>query len=473
MRPARASLRLVTVRAIAVAAATLIAGGCGETRWSAPLAPCLILGVHEVAQCGTIVVYENRTTRAGRRIPLRVVVLPARRAPAARDPVVFLTGGPGLAATADAEFAARIFAPLHDERDIVLVDQRGTGHSAPLECHLYDDGSLQSYMSPMFPAGRVRACRETLEQSADLTQYTTERAADDLAEVLAALGYPRANVVGISYGSRAGLVFLRRHPDRTRTLVLQAVLPPDKIALAANARGASIALDSAIASCARSAACQRAAPDPRRDIDSVLAHLRASPATATLWNWRRLRHETVTITRRAFAERVFFMLYTPGAARSVLPLIHLAARGEWAPFARKVIAQSRAQRSGRSIGMQLSVLCTEDAPRLAAADTARMAADGPLGVPVAPELLGACAEWPRGTPGDTTPVVSPIPVLLLSGANDPATPPDWADSAATTLSNSVRLIDSTAGHGMMTAGLDTVVAKFIIYQHGVTPNATR
>src|SRR6202161_2944078 len=194
---------------IAVATVAVIAAGCSGSRASPSLAPCLIAGVHQVEQCGTILVYENRTTRTGRRIPLHVVVLPARRTPAARDPVVFLTGGPGLAATADAEFAARILAPLHDQRDIVLVDQRGTGHSAPLECHLYDDGSLQSYMSPMFPAGRVRACRDTLEQSADLTQYTTARAADDLAEVLATLGYASANIVGISYGSRAGLVFLR------------------------------------------------------------------------------------------------------------------------------------------------------------------------------------------------------------------------------------------------------------------------
>ena len=128
--------------------ALAIAAGCSGSRASPSLAPCLIAGVHQVAQCGTILVYENRTTRTGRRIPLRVVVLPARRTPAAHDPVVFLTGGPGLAATADAEFAARILAPLHDQRDIVLVDQRGTGHSAPLECHLYDDGSLQASSTP-------------------------------------------------------------------------------------------------------------------------------------------------------------------------------------------------------------------------------------------------------------------------------------------------------------------------------------
>jgi pimeloyl-ACP methyl ester carboxylesterase len=454
-----------------MAFAALIAGGCEGSR--ASLTPCLIAGVHEVAQCGTILVYENRTTRSGRRIPLRVVVLPARQNPAGRDPVVFLTGGPGMAATGDADFAARIFARLHDHRDIVLVDQRGTGHSMPLECHLYDDGSLQSYVSPMFPVERVRACRRALEPVADLTQYTTARAADDLADVLATLGYAKANIVGISYGSRAALVFLRRHPERTRTVVVQAVLPPDKIAMAASARGATLALDSAIAVCAKIPACQRSAPSPRRDIDTLLARLRASPATVTLWNWRRLRHETVTITARSFAERVFFMLYAPGMARSILPLIHEAAHGDWAPFARAVIAQSRSQRSGRSIGMMLSVLCTDDAPRLAGADTARLAVGNPLGFPVAYELLAACAEWPRGLPGDTTPVVSSVPVLLLSGARDPVTPPDWADSAAATLSRSVRLVDSAAGHGMMTAALDTVVANFIIYQHGVAADAAR
>jgi pimeloyl-ACP methyl ester carboxylesterase len=312
-----------------------------------------------------------------------------------------------------------------------------------------------------------------LEPVADLTQYTTARAADDLADVLATLGYAKANIVGISYGSRAALVFLRRHPERTRTVVVQAVLPPDKIAMAASARGATLALDSAIAVCAKIPACQRSAPSPRRDIDTLLARLRASPATVTLWNWRRLRHETVTITARSFAERVFFMLYAPGMARSILPLIHEAAHGDWAPFARAVIAQSRSQRSGRSIGMMLSVLCTDDAPRLAGADTARLAVGNPLGFPVAYELLAACAEWPRGLPGDTTPVVSSVPVLLLSGARDPVTPPDWADSAAATLSRSVRLVDSAAGHGMMTAALDTVVANFIIYQHGVAADAAR
>src|SRR5580698_8807523 len=103
-------LGIVTVGAVAA-----IAAGCGGSRASPSLTPCLIAGVRQVAQCGTILVYENRTTRTGRRIPLRVVVLPARRTPATRDPVVFLTGGPGLAATADADFAARIFAPLHDQ----------------------------------------------------------------------------------------------------------------------------------------------------------------------------------------------------------------------------------------------------------------------------------------------------------------------------------------------------------------------
>jgi hypothetical protein len=157
----------------AMGVAALLATACLQSR--PPLAPCLLAGVREVALCGSVLVYENRTTRTGRRIPLRVVVLPALQNPATRDPVVFLTGGPGLAATDDADFAERIFAPLHDRRDIVLVDQRGTGHSMPLGCHLYDDGSLQPYLSPMFPLEQVRACRRTLETLADLTIHDRPR----------------------------------------------------------------------------------------------------------------------------------------------------------------------------------------------------------------------------------------------------------------------------------------------------------
>ena len=231
--------------------------------------------------------YENRARNTGRQIDLRVIVLPARGRQVAPDPVVWLTGGPGLAAAEDPAGIAKLFSALRTRHDIVLVDQRGTGRSSPLACSLYDTGPLQAYMDPMFPVDRVSACRRELERRADLTQYTTDNATDDLADVLTSLGYARADLIGGSYGTQAALVFLRRHPDRVHRMVLDGVVPPN------------VALFSATP---RAIARELGVIDSAHVVDSAMRRL---PVTVTLWNWGRLRRETVTVTRRAFAERMF------------------------------------------------------------------------------------------------------------------------------------------------------------------------
>jgi pimeloyl-ACP methyl ester carboxylesterase len=363
-----------------------------------------------------------------------------------------LSGGPGLAATDDAAYASWALDESRQHHDIVLIDQRGTGGSNPLDCHLYDDGSLQAFVTPIFPLPAVRACRGALAARADLTHYTTADAADDLAQALTTLGYPTANLFGASYGTKAALVFARRHPDRVRRIVLLGVYPPDKVAALASARAGAVALDTGIAWCARNAPCSAAAPDPRGDIDSAMTLLRQHPITVRLWNWRRLRHESVVLTTRGFAERAFSLFYSPSRGRRLFPPLHRAvASNDWVPLTQLLIWQGRMQRTGRSTGMTLAVLCTEDASRAAVADTAAIAAVSPFGLPVVAELVVACAEWPHRPleSSDTLPVTSSAPTLLISGLLDPITPPDWADSAATHLPHSMQLIDSTAGHAML------------------------
>lgn len=382
--------------------------------------------VFAIAGCGrsarTVRVYENRAARSGRQIDLRVIVLHATGRPVAGDPAVWLTGGPGLAATED-EPLMKLFSDLRVHHDIVLVDQRGTGHSAPLNCQIYHRAELQPYFDPMWPIDKVRVCRRRLSAHADLTQYTTANAMDDLADVLTTLGYAQADIIGASYGTDAALVFLRRHPDRVRRMALDGVSPPDQVLFSATPRAMAREL---------------AAIDPDHVIDSAMRRL---PVTVTLWNWRRLRHDPVTITRRAFQERIFLMMYAPSRARRVVGTLRQGLAGDWHPFAELSLAESFWRHSGRSIGMQLSVLCTESAPRLSRADT----------LPLVHELLAACAEWPHGpiAPEDTMRVTGSAPVLLISGGLDPATPPELADSVALGLPNSTKFVDSTAGHAML------------------------
>lgn len=422
------------------------------------LGPCLV--AFEIARCGSVSVPEDPGRPAGRRIDLRVVVLTARGEPVEPDPVFLLAGGPGMGATGLARYARGVLAGVREHRDIVLVDQRGTGESNPLECALYEDGRrLQPYLDPMFPPDRVRGCAERLAAQADLGQYTTARSADDLDAVREALGYGAINLFGVSYGSRLALVYLRRHSATVRRVVVQGVIPPEEPVLGAGTWGARRALDRATSACDHDPACSAAIPDPRGDLERLLSRLEAEPARVRVWNRRRLRFESLEVRRRGIEERLWFMMYGPNGARRALELAHAAAEGDIEPLLRSALSASRARKRGRSEGLMLSILCAEDAPRLGA-DTAAAAV---FDRPVVRELVRACREWPVSAvaPSFAESVRSDAPVLLLSGALDPVTPPELAVAAARHLPGAVHLVDPDGGHTTTDACTRGVIARFI------------
>ena len=189
------------------------------------LKPCTGYDTPVDAYCGTLKVYENRATKQGRQIDLNIVVLPALRSDAQPDPLFFLAGGPGQGAAKLAKAVRTIFQRVQNDRDIVLVDQRGTGKSNPLDCN-NDDDSLQAFMETNEQMlERLKACQAKYD--ADLTLYTTPIAMDDLDDVRAFLGYDKINVYGGSYGTRAALVYMRQHGDRVRSAILDGVAPPN------------------------------------------------------------------------------------------------------------------------------------------------------------------------------------------------------------------------------------------------------
>ena len=227
------------------------------TRGSMTLHPCDVPGVAGGGRCGALTVYENRASGTGRRISLNIVVVPAAGLTPARDPVFWLEGGPGGAATgAIGPVSNQYLRGVRTDRDLVFVDQRGTGKSSPLDCDLGDSpADLDRYFGPLFPVDLVRACREKLEQTADLTQYTTSIAADDLDDVREALGYPVINLAGASYGTQAALVYMRRHREHVRSSFLVGVAPPDFRLPLPFARAAQHALDMTLADCAADRSC--------------------------------------------------------------------------------------------------------------------------------------------------------------------------------------------------------------------------
>src|ERR1043166_2668990 len=174
---------------------------------------CDVQGVQGKAKCGTLEVYEDRAAQKGRKINLNIVVLPATTAQREPDPFFYFAGGPGSASTEDAAGIAQAFAKIREHRDLVFVDQRGTGRSNPLNCDLFNPNDPQSYLGYFFPLDDVRKCRTELESKADLKLYVTTIAMDDIDDARAALGYDRINIFGASYGTRAALTYLKRHPQ--------------------------------------------------------------------------------------------------------------------------------------------------------------------------------------------------------------------------------------------------------------------
>jgi len=431
-----------TVLALLVTAVT-----CADSRRPIALGACDIAGVAGGGRCGTFEVYENRSARAGRKIGLKVVVLPALHSPAAADPIFWLEGGPGGAATAAiGPVSQKYFARLHQDRDLVFVDQRGTGGSGPLTCGDIgeDPANLDRYFGPLFPLPEIRACREALAAHADLATYTTSNAMEDLDEVRDALGYRQINLAGASYGTLAALVYLRQHPDRVRAAFLVGVAGPDFRLPLPFARAAEHALDGLFADCAADRACHDAFPDLPREFASVLARFGGGPLGVTMTDPATKRPRTVTLFRESYVEHLRLLLYSTFSARFVPLVVHQAFLGDFLPF--QAVA-SRYNLGGLARGLYFSVTCSESIPFISEQDIAETR-DTFLGDRRIRAHLAACGEWVRGSvpPGFAEPVRSDAPVVLFSGEVDGATPPWEAAAAVRVLTNGRQIVAPHTGH---------------------------
>jgi pimeloyl-ACP methyl ester carboxylesterase len=410
------------------------------------LQPCQAPGLRE-ARCGTYEVWEDRARRAGRKIGLKVVVVPATGSERRPDPLVFINGGPGESATQAAAGLAHEFAKVLEHRDLLLVDQRGTGGSNPLDCTLYGP-DLQSFLGDFLPQEAVRRCRAELERKADLALYTTSAAMDDLEEVRAALAYPAVNLLGASYGTRAALVFMRRHPESVRTAALQGVDPPSYPMPLDFARDAQRALDGVVGECAAEVGCATAFPRLPAEVKAVFATLERGAVRAEILDPQTGDMTQVTLSRDLVAEAIRYLLYESAGASMIPVLVHQAAGGDFGPLAEFALFGRREIVSSGSTGLYLSVTCAEDLPRIAPGEGERAATGTFLADYRLRQQRSACEIWPRMTApaGFGEPVAAPTPTLLLSGQWDPVTPPSQADAALQHLPNAVHLVVPSGGH---------------------------
>ncbi len=426
------------------------------------LVPCTLPDLPAAVECGTLPVFEDRAAGTGRRIALNIVRFPARNGSPGAEPLFLIAGGPGAAASAMAPIVPIRFGRIWQDRDIVLVDQRGTGGSNRLDCELFP--TVSSYFGELFPPAMVEDCRDRLSARADLRLYTTPIAVDDLNDVRAALGYGRIHLYGSSYGTAAALAYLRRHPETVRTVTLESVVPLDENPLLQFAAAGRRALELLFARCAVDAECRHAYPDLARDFRAVLGRLEDAPARAVVRDPATGGPVAVSLGRDAFVTGLQLALFDPRAFDEIPGVIAAAARGEFGPAAETVIA-GRGLYEHVSIGMHLSVRCSEDAPGIALAAADPAAAAGFVGDAWLRAYRQACAVWPRGTlpPGYHRPVASDVPALLLSGELDPATPPATGDRVARHLSNARHVVLAGASHwsGEAAGCAAALIASFV------------
>jgi pimeloyl-ACP methyl ester carboxylesterase len=404
------------------------------------------------ARCGTLAVPLDPAEPDGPTVGVFVARIAALSAEPRPDPLVLIAGGPGQS-TVDMYLQLRgAFEQARRDRDLVLIDQRGTGRSAAgFDCSVPDDLSLDT-TGPAVLERTVDECLASLKSNPRF--YTTSVAVQDLERVRALLGVEQWNLYGVSYGTRVAQHYLRRFPDRVRSVVLDGVVPAP-LALGPDvAREAQRALAQIFARCAADAGCGARFAELPEHFAAVLTRLDADEAAA----------DPPALTALELRTLVRFMSYSVATVALLPVLIEEAHGGNYSPLAGQARTLLRDLPESLSFAMSNSVMCTEDFP-YASADSGEGLDETYLGTTIVEGMGILCARWPIGTIDDDfkTPVVSDKPVLLLSGEFDPITPPAYAERViADGLANSVHVVGRGQGHGLVPVGcVPRIVRAFL------------
>jgi pimeloyl-ACP methyl ester carboxylesterase len=411
------------------------------------LSPCQLsspnLSQRMQADCGKLPVYEDRQSGTGRKIDLNIAILKSISRNPAPDPLFFIPGGPGEAATESYLIISPAFERIQQKRDIILLDQRGTGGSNPLNCADTVSDETTGNSDPQMVAKTIRACLSSLK--ADPTFYTTSNAVNDLDEVRAALGYEKINLYGGSYGTRVALAYLRQYPNRVRTVILDGIAPPNWTLGPDASAYAQRALDLIFQRCSQDQSCNDVFSHLPEKFQALLQDLQQKPAILKLSDPVTGKEVDFTLTPSFFENTILNLTYSPETA-ALLPLLiqHAYEKKDYSLIAEQGISNAGLISQSISSGMRFSVICAEDVPFYSESTPMQ----GYLGDEVVKSFTQVCNTWPRGQipAGFREPVKSDIPVLLISGEADPVTPPSNGELTAQTLPNNLQLVLPGYGH---------------------------
>jgi pimeloyl-ACP methyl ester carboxylesterase len=437
-------------RWVAVAVAILLANhsaaNTADTEMTTPAktTTCYLDGLDEQFQCGKINVPENPKQPDGKQIDIHFAILPAIKNTHPDEALLAIAGGPGQSAIENAAGFNSMLTKVRQQRDILLIDQRGTGQSNILSC---DEGDLNALSVNEDNLDMLAITEKCLaEIDADVTQYGSNTALKDFEAVREYLGYKKLHVYGISYGTRMAQLYMRHYPEALATVTLDGVVPMQQSVIAI---GSSIerGLNVLWRDCKSTPECQQQFPDLVDEYNQVDQQLANAPISQKVRDPQTDEPSDFLLTRSKYSGAIRMAMYMPNIRALIPHAIHQAAQGNYQPILG--IYALTADSTGIAIGMHASVVCGEDIHRI----TEQMRKDAKESYISGSMLDGlekTCQAWPMTAEDDSfsEPVDSDIPTLLLSGELDPATPPNWGALAQEKLSKSKHFIAPYATHGV-------------------------
>lgn len=418
------------------------------------------------AQCGYLIVPEDRTQPDGNQIRLHVAIFPTLSDNPSPDPVIYLDGGPGGDALERIDFFFEDdFAPFLEERDFIMFDQRGTGFSEPgLACEEVSELTLETLDDDVtdeenteLTLTALEACRQRLmAEGINLAAYNSVENAADLNDLRIALGIDEWNLFGISYGTRLALVSMRNHPDGIRSVILDSAFPPQVNLTEEMPVNTSRAFNVLFENCQLSDECNAAYPDLESRFFALVDGLEAEPITIQVTDFFKGDQYDALVDGDSFFSVIFQGLYS----EEIIPLLpQLIADTEAGNYTLLglLISNDITTLDFFSIGMYFSVLCREEIAFEEVADVETAVATVPEYAQFFEDTdanFEICALWNNGIGEsvETLPVNSDIPTLIMAGEFDPITPPVWGEITAQTLPNSFYYLYSQAGHAVSTSG---------------------
>lgn len=460
--------------AVTVTGFLLVAGPCAfaqsaEQAGALNMEPCELTlpgtSLKAPAECGWLEVAENPAQPDGRQIKLRVARVPAQERHVEPDPLVLFAGGPGQAASEAWLIVAGALRELNKNRDVLLVDQRGTGQSNPLRCPQMELAEALAVDWDQLET-ITRECLAGLD--GDPRYYTTSIAMADYDKVREALGYEQLNLFGVSYGTRAAQVYLRLFPERVRTMVLDSVAPQTLALGTEHAEKLDQAVSRVLTACEADTDCNTAFPNVSQSLATLIERLDEEAVPVTVDHPITGEPFEFVFDREVLGSAVRFLTYS-AETQAMLPLLlnEAVTENNYNRLASQMLITASGLTESIAQGMEMSVVCAEDFPLFPSEEESD--ADGMKDLLLGDSLLKAsriqCEIWPLGdVPGNFhDPVVSDVPTLLLSGELDPVTPPEYADRVQAHLSDSLHIVAPGQGHSVTGRGcLGDLVTDFVI-----------